>query len=77
MSRRFSFNTLAFFFVVALVVPFRPASAADHSQVLHSFKEGTDQGWFPSGGLIMDGAGNLYGTTGGAAPRMMEPWSSN
>jgi uncharacterized repeat protein (TIGR03803 family) len=31
--------------------------------MLYSFRGGTD-GWSPRGGLIMDAAGNLYGTTG-------------
>ena len=38
-----------------------------HETVLYSFTGGTD-GWNPSGGVIRDSAGNLYGTTqiGGA-----------
>jgi uncharacterized repeat protein (TIGR03803 family) len=31
--------------------------------VLHSFSGGTTDGWSPYGGVVMDGAGNLYGTT--------------
>src|ERR1022692_4599064 len=40
-----------------------------HETVLYSFTGGTD-GWNPSGGVIRDSAGNLYGTTGtsGSAP---------
>ena len=36
--------------------------------VLHSFSSGTGDGYFPQGGLTLDGKGNLYGTTvyGGA-----------
>jgi uncharacterized repeat protein (TIGR03803 family) len=39
--------------------------------VLHSFAVGTDpptDGLFPYGGVIMDSAGNLYGTTSGGGP---------
>jgi uncharacterized repeat protein (TIGR03803 family) len=37
-------------------------------RVLHSFDDNAVDGWGPDGGLIMDAAGNLYGTTysGGA-----------
>jgi uncharacterized repeat protein (TIGR03803 family) len=47
--------------IFALAV-FVTGSAASQEQVLHSFGNGTD-GQFPYAGLIMDGAGNLYGTT--------------
>ena len=32
--------------------------------ILHSFPANSNGGWDPTGGLMMDGAGNLYGTTG-------------
>jgi uncharacterized repeat protein (TIGR03803 family) len=37
-------------------------------KVLHSFDDNGTDGWYPAGGVIMDGNGNLYGTTiwGGA-----------
>jgi uncharacterized repeat protein (TIGR03803 family) len=43
-------------------------SAAGTESVLHSFAGGPTDGAYPLGGLIMDSAGNLYGTTsyGGA-----------
>ena len=42
---------------------------AGNETLLYSFKEFSDDGRNPSGGLIMDSAGNLYGTTlnGGSA----------
>ena len=39
-------------------------SSAGEFNVLHRFSGGLD-GSFPSGGLVMDAQGNLYGTTGG------------
>src|ERR1022692_3220542 len=39
-----------------------PAQAQTYS-VLHSFKGGTADGENPEAGLLMDKAGNLYGTT--------------
>ena len=36
---------------------------------LHDFKGGNDDGLFPMGDLIIDAAGNLYGTTQGGGPR--------
>jgi uncharacterized repeat protein (TIGR03803 family) len=41
--------------------------ASGNETVLHNFTGGTD-GTDPVGGLIMDGAGNLYGTTGQGGP---------
>jgi uncharacterized repeat protein (TIGR03803 family) len=38
-----------------------------HETVLYSFSRGND-GWLPSGGLIRDSSGNLYGTTQGGGP---------
>jgi hypothetical protein len=44
------------------------ASATPAETVLHSFMGGSSDGAFPSGGLIGDSSGNLYGVTakGGA-----------
>ena len=39
--------------------------SAGTESVLYFFKGGTTDGQDPGGGLIMDGAGNLYGTTAG------------
>jgi uncharacterized repeat protein (TIGR03803 family) len=39
--------------------------------VLHSFTAGTD-GQQPQGGLVIDGAGNLFGTTSGGGDRNAE-----
>jgi uncharacterized repeat protein (TIGR03803 family) len=50
---------------MALMLAAAPsASAATTYTVLHSFTGGSDGG-SPFAGLIADGAGNLYGTTGG------------
>jgi len=38
-------------------------SSAGVEKVLWNFEGGTVGGWHPEGGLVMDGAGNLYGTT--------------
>ncbi len=35
-----------------------------HETVLYTFSASSDDGAFPKGGLVMDPAGNLYGTTG-------------
>jgi uncharacterized repeat protein (TIGR03803 family) len=40
-------------------------SAAGTESVLYSFGANSTDGWDPYGGLIMDSAGNLYGTTWG------------
>jgi hypothetical protein len=61
LSRSLPFAALIFVLASA-------ASAQWNEQVLYSFQGGTD-GAEPSGGVIMDKAGNLYGTTawGGAS----------
>jgi len=38
-------------------------------KVLHSFSSGDAEGWAPSGGLVADTAGNLYGTTYRGGPK--------
>jgi uncharacterized repeat protein (TIGR03803 family) len=48
---------------LAALVPFSGAQAAKFT-VLHAFAGGSD-GLSPSSGLLMDSAGNLYGTTAG------------
>lgn len=63
---RFKLPTLSavqFLALFAITLIFAPAvSAAGKYKVLYSFKGGND-GNFPSGALLFDGAGNLYGTT--------------
>lgn len=44
-------------------------------QVLHSFTNSLGDGASPLAGLIMDTAGNLYGTTEAAGPQATEPSS--
>jgi hypothetical protein len=50
-------------FVIALMLAF-PASAEWKEKVLYSFQGGTD-GATPTGAVVFDKAGNLYGATGG------------
>jgi len=47
-----------------LVFEFSPSPGGWKMTILYNFKGGTDGG-YPSGGLVFDAAGNLYGTTGG------------
>jgi uncharacterized repeat protein (TIGR03803 family) len=45
-----------------VIFELKPASGGWTESVLHNFKAGTD-GSSPAGGVILDGSGNLYGTT--------------
>jgi len=47
---------------LAMFAPPIEGAAAKGLGVLYAFEGGSD-GAFPSAGVIMDGAGNLYGTT--------------
>jgi uncharacterized repeat protein (TIGR03803 family) len=64
-SRRFFWRELAM--VLLTIMATVTLSAAATEKILHSFNP-WPQGWQPSGGLIADAAGNLYGMTsqGGA-----------
>jgi uncharacterized repeat protein (TIGR03803 family) len=55
-----SIQLIALLVVTLTLLP--AVSATGKYKVLYSFKGGTD-GNFPSGGLLVDAAGNLYGTT--------------
>lgn len=54
-------GTIASSNVTSIVV----SCAAGTESVLHSFGSGATDGVLPDAGLVMDGAGNLYGTTEG------------
>ena len=62
-------------FLILSVLPVQ----AQTETVLHSFAGGPSEGGTPSGSLVEDGSGNLYGTTqmGGAsnAPGPCSSWS--
>jgi uncharacterized repeat protein (TIGR03803 family) len=62
------FSKFIFAISLAIVLSLIPAAQAQSFKVLHSFT-GTRAGGDPSNGLIMDTAGNLYGTasTGGVS----------
>jgi uncharacterized repeat protein (TIGR03803 family) len=49
---------------LALAIISAPGHAQAKLKVLHTFTSGID-GCYPVGGLILDGAGNVYGTTAG------------
>ncbi len=51
-------------FTYGTVFELTPAGGGNWTEtVLHSFSLGTGDGFFPQGGLTIDGQGNLYGTT--------------
>jgi uncharacterized repeat protein (TIGR03803 family) len=49
--------------VLAAAAAFASATTARAELVLHGFSGGVGDGSFPSGGLVVDALGNLYGTT--------------
>lgn len=53
----------AFTVVFAFLITTAPLFAATKEKVLHTFRSNGRDGIFPTGGLIFDTAGNLYGTT--------------
>lgn len=40
-----------------------PSGSSYNETVLHRFPQGSDDGLYPTNGLVSDGSGNLYGTT--------------
>jgi hypothetical protein len=44
-------------------------NAIGRTDTLYSFAGGTTDGGFPDAGLVADGNGNLFGTTGEGGPR--------
>jgi len=50
-----------------------PALASWNEQVLYSFQGGANDGFYPTGGVVFDKAGNLYGTTIGAGSGSCAP----
>src|ERR1700722_16867871 len=65
MTMRLQFiRLLAAFGLAATMIASVSTNAAASDKVLHSFQGGSD-GYQPSGGLIADSAGNLYGATAG------------
>src|ERR1700678_1379876 len=50
-----------------MLIASSPLSSAQSFRVIHSFGAPGD-GATPSAGLVLDGQGNLYGTTGGGGP---------
>ena len=54
-------------FLLALAVAI-PSAQAQKFRVLHEFEDGQRDGAAPSGSVVLDSAGNLYGTTGFGGP---------
>jgi uncharacterized repeat protein (TIGR03803 family) len=46
-----------------IVFELSPQNGSWHETILHSFLGGTQDGQFPYAGLLLDGSGNLFGTT--------------
>jgi len=61
--RRSLGSALALAVALALTLGARPAAEGQTFVVLHSFRGQPKDGTAPLGGLLMDSAGNLYGTT--------------
>jgi len=61
-GKRLSSHSQAALAILTIVLFAASACAAQQETVLHSFGNGSDGGG-PSGGLIIDAAGNLYGIT--------------
>jgi uncharacterized repeat protein (TIGR03803 family) len=60
----FRCSTATSAFALAILATISSASAGTSEKILHQFGGGSD-GSVPEAGLIMDGTGNLYGTTAG------------
>jgi uncharacterized repeat protein (TIGR03803 family) len=56
--------------IAVVLMPLDGARAASKEKVVHNFRHNGTDGYFPTAGLISDGAGNFYGTTfGGGSGR--------
>jgi hypothetical protein len=55
--------------VFELVAPIEKGGAWTET-ILHSFAHNTTDGFNPTGGLVMDTKGNIYGTTGGGGANL-------
>ena len=64
-SRKFSVGLTAVALVALSVFGTTTGAAAQQEKVLHSFVNSGNDGFYPSGNLILDSSGNIYGTTSG------------
>jgi hypothetical protein len=69
-SKRFRMRLWLALVIAALAVP---ASAEWKEKVLYSFQGGKGDGSVPTGGVIFDSLGNLYGATTGGGPASCGP----